>query len=93
MSAKLPSVATVDVRLHGEPVGTLARTSEGLAAFSYTSEWLASGFSISPFDLPLENRVFIADGDPSKGFSAYSTTASPTDGGACSLTGPSRKPA
>lgn len=67
MSARLPNATAVNVRLHNESVGTLARTSEGLSAFSYTPEWLANGFSISPFDLPLESRVFIADWRPFEG--------------------------
>ena len=35
-------------------VGTLALTESKKAAFEYADEWLADGFSISPFSLPLE---------------------------------------
>ena len=45
-------------------VGTLALYKNTLAAFSYCDEWLASGFSISPFSLPLEKRVFIPEWEP-----------------------------
>ena len=45
-------------------VGTLALYQNRLAAFSYCDEWLASGFSISPFSLPLEKRVFIPEWEP-----------------------------
>ena len=45
-------------------VGTLALYKERLAAFSYSDEWLSSGFSISPFSLPLEKKVFIPDWEP-----------------------------
>ena len=45
-------------------VGTLALYQSRLAAFSYSDEWLSSGFSISPFSLPLEKRVFIPDWEP-----------------------------
>ena len=35
-----------------------------LAAFEYDSNWLANGFSISPFSLPLEKKVFMPKIDP-----------------------------
>ena len=37
---------------------------EHLAAFEYDKEWIENGFSISPFSLPLEKRIFIPDMDP-----------------------------
>lgn len=40
-------------------VGTLAKTPDRLVAFEYDAEWLATGFSISPFSLPLQKKVFI----------------------------------
>lgn len=40
-------------------VGTLARTDKKSIAFMYDDDWLESGFSISPFSLPLEKRVFL----------------------------------
>ena len=45
-------------------VGTLALYQNRLAAFSYSDDWLASGFSISPFSLPLEKKVFIPEWEP-----------------------------
>ena len=48
-------------------VGRIAETSEKLLAFEYDAEWLRDGFSISPFKLPLEKRVFIAPRDPFDG--------------------------
>lgn len=47
------------VKYHGRNVGTLASASNGKIAFSYDEEWIKTGFSISPFSLPLENKVFI----------------------------------
>lgn len=38
-----------------------------LAAFEYDREWIAEGFSISPFYLPLEQKVFIPKADPFDG--------------------------
>ena len=48
-------------------VGTLALYKNRLAAFSYSEHWLSSGFSISPFSLPLEKRVFIPEWEPFDG--------------------------
>jgi len=48
-------------------VGRIAQTPENLLAFEYDTEWLRDGFSISPFKLPLEKRVFIASRDPFDG--------------------------
>ncbi len=38
-----------------------------LAAFEYDKDWLADGFSISPFSLPLEKKVFMPKLDPFEG--------------------------
>ena len=38
-------------------VGTMALTESKKAAFEYADEWLADGFSISPFSLPLEKKI------------------------------------
>ncbi|MCL2443869.1 MAG: type II toxin-antitoxin system HipA family toxin [Treponema sp.] len=48
-------------------VGRIAQTPERLLAFEYDAGWLSDGFSISPFKLPLEKRVFIAPNDPFDG--------------------------
>lgn len=57
----------LDVFLHGEHVGVLSMTQEGLAAFQYTRDWLRNGYSISPFSLPLDGEVFIANRHPLDG--------------------------
>lgn len=51
----------------GRKVGTLALGNHNLAVFEYEKEWLADGFSISPFSLPLEHRVFVPKIDPFEG--------------------------
>ncbi len=56
-------IKALEVFLENQKVGTLALTAEGLAAFQYTREWIASGFSISPISLPLESRVFYPKND------------------------------
>ncbi len=50
---------TLKVKYSGRYVGTLAMMKDGRVAFSYDDDWLKHGFSISPFSLPLENKVFI----------------------------------
>lgn len=49
-------------------VGTLATAANHLVAFEYEDEWIRKGFSISPFSLPLEKRVFMPKSyDPFEG--------------------------
>lgn len=55
------------VKYHGDVVGHLALTPDNLMAFEYDTDWLKNGFSISPFKLPLEKRVFVAKRDPFNG--------------------------
>ena len=55
------------VLYHGRKVGTMALYKGRLAAFEYDDEWLQSGFSISPFSLPLEKKVFLPKLDPFEG--------------------------
>lgn len=52
------------VKYHGHEVGKIALTPKGLCAFEYSPEWIAGGFSISPFELPLKDGVFIARPNP-----------------------------
>ena len=49
----------INVFFHDRLVGTLAMTNERKAAFEYADEWLENGFSISPFSLPLEKKVYV----------------------------------
>jgi serine/threonine-protein kinase HipA len=55
------------VLYNGRRLGRLAQAPDGLLAFEYEAEWLQDGFSISPFKLPLEKRVFIATREPFAG--------------------------
>ena len=48
-------------------VGTLAKTPDKLVAFEYDSEWLATGFSISPLSLPLQKKVYLPKFEPFDG--------------------------
>ena len=49
----------LSVFYHDRLVGELAEVENKKIAFSYSAEWLESGFPISPFSLPLEPNVFI----------------------------------
>ena len=53
------SIKQIEVLLADRLVGRLALTKEGLCAFEYAPDWLGSGFSISPFELPLRSGVFL----------------------------------
>ena len=52
----------IDVFMDGRMVGTLAETIDRRVAFAYSDEWLANGFAISPFSLPVEQKVFVPTG-------------------------------
>jgi serine/threonine-protein kinase HipA len=51
---------SLDAFIGGRRVGTLALTPDRLCAFQYDREWLETGYSISPFHLPLTSELFIA---------------------------------
>lgn len=55
------------VEYNGRLVGTMALYKNRIVAFEYDKTWLNDGFSISPFSLPLEQRVFIPKLDPFEG--------------------------
>ncbi len=50
------------VKYNGVTVGYLADIA-GEIGFEYDDEWLEHGFSISPFSLPLEKKIFISKKD------------------------------
>ena len=57
----------IKVYYHDREVGTMALYKERFAAFEYSSEWINTGFSISPLSLPLQKKVFIPKIDPFEG--------------------------
>ena len=61
------SIKQLEVLYANKLVGRLALTKDGLCAFEYSAEWLSSGISISPFELPLQSGVFIAKPRPFEG--------------------------
>ncbi len=60
-------IKLIEVFLGNRQVGRLALTKDQLCAFQYAAEWLGSGFSISPFELPLRSGVFVAKPRPFAG--------------------------
>ena len=60
-------VDNLTVFYHGQPVGDMVLADNRLAAFEYNKNWLLDGFSISPFSLPLEKKVFMPKYDPFEG--------------------------
>ena len=61
------SIKQIEVVYENRLVGRLALTKDHLCAFEYSTEWISSGFSISPFELPLRSGVFIAKPRPFDG--------------------------
>lgn len=60
-------IDSLNVMYRDRLVGRLAIGSDRLCRFEYAPDWLAEGFSISPFELPLQNRVFTASSTPFEG--------------------------
>ena len=60
-------IDSLKVIYHDHLVGRLAVGSDRLCRFEYSPFWLAEGFSISPFELPLQNKVFTASSNPFEG--------------------------
>lgn len=58
-------VNKLSVIYHDRKVGVLSSTPDNrCCAFQYDKEWLVTGFSISPLDLPLKPDLFIAKPEP-----------------------------
>lgn len=57
----------VTVRMDGRTVGRLTQARSRRLMFQYDSDWLSTGFSISPIQLPLLPVLFEADGKPFDG--------------------------
>ncbi len=61
------NVRKLSVDYNGKLVGYLAELENSAIAFQYGDEWQRTGFSISPFSLPLSNEVYINKKDTFKG--------------------------
>ncbi|MDY0217236.1 MAG: type II toxin-antitoxin system HipA family toxin [Bacteroidales bacterium] len=63
----MKNIKLVEVHVHNQLVGKLAQTENGSCAFEYDANFIQNGFSISPFELPLKNGVFLAKQSPFNG--------------------------
>lgn len=63
----MKTVDRLDVYMGSRKVGTMAPYKKYMTVFEYSQEWLESGFSISPFSLPLTPEVKISKPDPFDG--------------------------
>ena len=52
-------IQKVIVKYNNKIVGYLIEMEDNKIAFQYDEEWIKSGFSISPFSLPLTSKIYI----------------------------------
>lgn len=60
----MDNIKVIEVFCNNTRIGRLAQTPEHLCAFEYDTDFLKTGFSISPFFLPLRSGLFIAKPQP-----------------------------
>lgn len=60
-------VIVVEIFKHEVKVGRMALTPDSLCAFEYDRDYIYTGHSISPFNLPLRSEVFVAKRSPFNG--------------------------
>ena len=65
--AILKSSEILNISMNGKDVGRMVLSPNGLCVFEYAPDYIASGFSISPFYLPLRSGIFTAHRDPFNG--------------------------
>lgn len=56
---KIQSINKLVVKYNDKLAGYLVCLENGKIGFQYDDKWIESGFSISPFSLPLSNKVFV----------------------------------
>jgi serine/threonine-protein kinase HipA len=61
------SISMIEIFISNRRVGRMALTPEWLCGFEYDVDWIQSGFSISPFYLPLKPGLIMAKRDPFAG--------------------------
>ena len=63
----MKNISVIEVYLSSSRVGRMALTPEGACGFEYDSDWIQTGFSISPFYMPLKPDLMIAKQTPFHG--------------------------
>lgn len=61
------SVNLLKITFNNRLVGRMVLNKHNLAVFEYDKEWIETGFSISPFYLPLTSESFVAKQQPFEG--------------------------
>ena len=56
----IKDIKKVVVKYNKATVGYLAELEDEKIGFQYDDEWVKNGFSISPFSLPLSNKIYIS---------------------------------
>lgn len=54
----IDKIKKLTVKYNGKIVGYIAELEDKTIAFQYDEEWIKSGFSISPFSLPLSDKIY-----------------------------------
>ena len=60
----MDNISIIEVFISGRRIGRLALTPEGMCGVEYDADWIQTGFSISPFYLPLKSGLIMAKRDP-----------------------------
>lgn len=60
----MDNISIIEVFISGKRIGRMALTPEGMCGFEYDADWIQTGFSISPFYLPLKSGLIMAKRDP-----------------------------
>lgn len=60
----MDNMAYIKIYISDRRIGRMALSPEGICGFEYDSDWIQTGFSVSPFYLPLKPGLMMAKRDP-----------------------------
>lgn len=61
------TIKNMEVMYNNQLVGYLEMLSDNKVGFQYSKKWIDEGFTISPFSLPLSNKIFVSNSPYFKG--------------------------
>ncbi len=64
---KMDNISVLEIFMAGRRVGRMALTPDGLCGFEYDTDWIQTGFSISPYYLHLKPGLIMAKRHPFSG--------------------------
>ncbi len=64
---KMDNISVIEIFMASRRVGRMALTPDGLCGFEYDTDWIQTGFSISPYYLHLKPGLIMAKRDPFSG--------------------------